>query len=274
VRNESAGDLQAALGDFQEALRLEPGSTEAQAGRQRVASRLAEDEFRKRMAAGLLALNAGNFEAARESLLKAKALRPASREVAEALSQTEAGERAERIESVRRKALEAEERESWPEALAAYEAALAIDPRLQFALQGRERSSLRAALSTGIGRFTGQPDLLGTDAHLETAARLLDEARSVQPRGPRLEEQIRKLDELVVIARTPIPVIIESDNLTDVAVYRVGKLGRFTVRELRLRPGTYTVVGARDGYRDERRELVVAPGPEPIRITIACSAKV
>jgi len=34
------------------------------------------------------------------------------------------------------------------------------------------------------------------------------------------------------------------------------------------------MVGSRDGYRDERLELVVKPGPEPIRVTLVCRVKV
>jgi hypothetical protein len=79
---------------------------------------------------------------------------------------------------------------------------------------------------------------------------------------------------MVQTAKTPVRVRLESDSLTEVSVYRVGRLGRFGTRELSLRPGTYTVTGSRDGYRDERLELVVKPGLEPIRVTIVCKAKV
>jgi hypothetical protein len=54
----------------------------------------------------------------------------------------------------------------------------------------------------------------------------------------------------------------------------VGKLGRFSARDLSLRPGTYILVGSRDGYRDERLEVDVKPSPEPIRITLICRVKV
>jgi hypothetical protein len=57
-------------------------------------------------------------------------------------------------------------------------------------------------------------------------------------------------------------------------VYRIGKLGRFAERELSLRPGTYILVGSRDGYRDERLELLVKPDPKPIRVTLICRMKV
>jgi len=71
-----------------------------------------------------------------------------------------------------------------------------------------------------------------------------------------------------------VNVIIESDNLTRVAVYKVGKLGRFSQHELMLRPGTYTVVGARDGYQDVRRQIVVKPGQPSVRVTVKCRDKI
>jgi hypothetical protein len=67
---------------------------------------------------------------------------------------------------------------------------------------------------------------------------------------------------------------IESDNYTEVAVYKVGKFGRFTVHELFLRPGTYTVVGSRKGYQDVRKTLRVESGQKPQRISVICKVKV
>ena len=86
--------------------------------------------------------------------------------------------------------------------------------------------------------------------------------------------RIKKLEELVSIAQKPLKITIESDNLTDVAVYKVGKLGRFAVHELKLRPGTYTVVGTRDGYQDVRQKIVVKPGGQLLRVTVKCRVKI
>ena len=74
--------------------------------------------------------------------------------------------------------------------------------------------------------------------------------------------------------RNVLKITIESDNLTEVAVYKVGKLGRFSSRELNLRPGTYTVVGARDGFKDVRHKIVVKPGQEPFNITVKCKVQI
>jgi tetratricopeptide (TPR) repeat protein len=273
-RLAAAGNLSVAQSDFQEALRLDPQSQPAREGLQRVTSRMAAEEFRRWMAEGFAALNAGDLTHAQARFLKAKTLRPNAPEVAEALAQTERGLRTARIEAARQRALTAEQREDWVGALAAYEEALGMEPALQFAQQGKERAAALVTLERRIAFFVNQPGLLDSDAQLENAARLLQDIQAAPPAGSRLRAEADKLGAMIQAAKTPVRVTLESDSLTDVSVYRVGKLGRFGARELSLRPGTYTVAGSRDGYRDERLELVVKPGTEPIRVTIVCKVKV
>jgi tetratricopeptide (TPR) repeat protein len=235
---------------------------------------MAAEEFRRWMAEGFKALNAGDLTTAQTRFLKAKALRSDAPEVAEALAQTERGLRTARIEAARQRALTAEQREDWIGALAAYEEALGMEPALQFAQQGKERAVTLVTLEQRIAFFVNQPGLLDSDAQLENAARLLQDIQAAPPVGSRLRAEADKLGAMVQTAKTPVRVTIESDTLTEVSVYRVGRLGRFGTRELSLRPGTYTVAGSRDGYRDERLDLVVKPGPESIRVTIICKVKV
>lgn len=273
-RLAAAGDLAAAQSDYQAALRLEPQSQAAREGLQRVKDRMAAEEFRRRMAEGFAALNAGDLPGAQARFLKAKALRPEASDAAEALAQTETRLRTARIEAARQRALAAEQREDWAGALAAYEDALSMEPALQFAQQGKERTAAMVTLEQRVAFFVNQPGLLDSDAQLENAVRLLQDLQAAPPLGARLSAEADKLGGLVQTAKTPVRVLIASDSLTEVSVYRVGRLGRFGERELTLRPGRYIVVGSRDGYRDERLELVVKPGPDPIHVTILCKEKV
>ena len=71
-------------------------------------------------------------------------------------------------------------------------------------------------------------------------------------------------------AATPLTVSLVSDNVTDVSIYKVGKLGSFETRQLDLRPGTYVAVGSRPGYRDVRLEFRVAPEIEPQPVVVRC----
>jgi hypothetical protein len=112
--------------------------------------------------------------------------------------------------------------------------------------------------------------LLFGDAVLADARKLLESAAAETPRGPRLEEQIAKLGELIAAASQPLPVRLTSDQLTTVTLYRVGTLGAFASHDVELRPGTYTVIGSRDGYRDVRRTFTVRPGRNLAPINVVC----
>ena len=69
---------------------------------------------------------------------------------------------------------------------------------------------------------------------------------------------------------TAMTVTLKSDGLTTVQVYHVGRLGQFISQQLKLYPGTYTVVGSRPGYRDVRQTLTVTPGQQPTDLDIRC----
>ena len=56
-------------------------------------------------------------------------------------------------------------------------------------------------------------------------------------------------------------------------VYRVGEMGNFEQKTLRLTPGDYTVVGRREGYRDVRKILRVRPDKGAVSLNIRCTDK-
>lgn len=272
--HEERNLLSAARDDYQNAVRLDPASEEAQAGLKRVTGLIASRQFDELVAGGITALHANDYERARLLLRKARSIKPDSPEVTDALAQAESAFTLMRIEELKSRAAQAERMEDWSGALAAYQSVLSLDGSVQFALQGKERALKRKEMEEAMQSYLTQPSLLETDQSLNRAAALLDEARRTEPQGPRLNKLIQDLDALVAASRTTIPVIIESDGLTDVAVYRVGKLGRFQSKELALRPGTYTVTGARSGYKDVRYSLSVKAGSASVRLTVSCNEKI
>jgi hypothetical protein len=90
-------------------------------------------------------------------------------------------------------------------------------------------------------------------------------------RGPRLREQIAAVEDTLAVASEPVAVTLRSDGETAVTVYKVARLGQFQERALSLRPGTYTAVGARRGFRDERVEFTVTPRGLAEPVFIACT---
>ena len=86
-----------------------------------------------------------------------------------------------------------------------------------------------------------------------------------------LQRQSAALERAITVAETPVRVTLVSDNLTEVVVYRVARLGAFAARELELLPGRYTIVGRRAGFRDVRREIEVAPGTDAPPVDVRCT---
>jgi hypothetical protein len=80
-------------------------------------------------------------------------------------------------------------------------------------------------------------------------------------------EQVRDLGRLVELASRDRRAH-RVDQLTDVTLYRVGALGQFAAKSVELRPGTYTAIGSRDGYRDVRRTFTIVPGRDLPSISV------
>ena len=66
-----------------------------------------------------------------------------------------------------------------------------------------------------------------------------------------------------------MPLVLVSDNATEVTIHKVGALGTFETHELSLRPGRYVIVGSQVGCRDVRREIVLSSGMAPVDIRCA-----
>jgi hypothetical protein len=85
-----------------------------------------------------------------------------------------------------------------------------------------------------------------------------------------LQGQVDQLGRLVTLAATPIAVELRSDQLTEVTLYRIGALGVFAAKQVELRPGTYTLIGSRNGFRDVRQTFTVLPGRDLAPINVVC----
>ena len=222
------------------------------------------------MAEGLRRLEEGELESARRGFQQAQALSPGSPEAADGIARVEAAQQLMVIADRQERASALEEGEHWDRAAAEYAAVLALDPTIRFAQLGQRHANERHDLSQRLRSHVARPDRLSSDRVLEDARRLLAEAGRIEPAGAVLLEQTRRLREQIRIASTPLRVVLLSDDLTEVTVYGVGRLGMFERRELDLRPGSYTVVGTRAGFRDVRRRLEVTPGGSPPSVTVRC----
>jgi Tfp pilus assembly protein PilF len=269
-RSERAGHLEQAADTYRQAVALDPFSPPAQEALARVQARLGNNAFAASMSAGLRALSSGDHAGAKEAFRRAAEIKPGAPQAADGLAQAEEAERLEAIARHRERAAAQEVEERWNEAAGEYAAVLALAPAARFAREGQERAEQRADLEQRLEYHRSHPERLVSDAVLEEAMGLLVEAEAAQPAGPKHRRQVNGLAELLEVAAKPVRVRLVSDDATEVTVYHVGRLGAFLSHELELRPGTYTVVGSRSGYRDVRKELVVTPDAQPQSLSIQC----
>ena len=223
------------------------------------------------MTEGYTALDANQFDSARKAFKRAAQLQPGSTEAASALQEVETAATAYRLAALQASGGRDEQAERWQQAVSAYESAQKIDPNVLFAREGLARSRDRARLDKQFRAAIDEPQRLSDAAVAKATEQMLLVARKITPRGPVLSGQIEQLERLLKQANTPITVALRSDLETEVTVYKVARLGKFDRHELRLRPGTYTAVGSRMGYRDVRQDFTVTHDGAPPIVTIACT---
>jgi len=274
AEHERNGDLDQAADSYKKALSLDSASQAARNALARVERTMTDRAFRAAMSEGVSAINRRDYRAAREAFRRAGSIKPGAAQVAEGIAQAEEGLRLQIIALHRENAADLESKEEWHKAAEHYKAVLELDTTIRFAQEGKERTDRRAALSDQLDFHIKNGERLSDIKVLQTASAVLETASQIEPAGPRLEQQRRTLAKIIRGASTLIRVQLESDKKTEVVVYKVGRLGTFEQHTLQLRPGTYTVVGSRPGYRDVRLKLVVEAGTSPAPLVVRCEEEI
>jgi serine/threonine protein kinase/tetratricopeptide (TPR) repeat protein len=267
---EAARDYARAVQDYSQALSLDPGNAKARAGLNRAHASFGQDSYAKSVGAGFAALGAGRLDEARVSFEKARSLRPSGAEAQAGLQRVGAALSARGYAGTRQRAAALEAEERWNDAFNEYDAALKIDPSLVFAQQGRARAAARIELSNSLQALIDRPERLATPSVRAEAESLVKRASGADPSGPVLRSQIQRLQILLPTFDVPVRLELVSDNATQVQIQRVGTFGTFSKREIELKPGKYTVVGTRPGFRDVRRDVTIAPGRDVQTISVSC----
>jgi tetratricopeptide (TPR) repeat protein len=231
----------------------------------------ANDAYAKAAGEGFAALGAGQLEKARRAFEKARALRPEGPEAVEGLRRIDAARAARSLAVRRAEAEDLEDEERWQDALDAYDALPRQDASLAWAQEARARAGARLQLGESLQALIDHPDRLSNPQLRDQAAALLQTAEQLPTSGPVLRTQVARLTSLLPALDKPVRLSLVSDNRTQVTIPSVGSFGSFARRDVELKPGHYTVIGTRDGYREVRHEITVSPGEEYLTVNVSCS---
>jgi serine/threonine protein kinase/tetratricopeptide (TPR) repeat protein len=268
---EGQGRLGLAHVEYASAVKLDPHADVAAVALERIKTAIADQEFQEKMSEGLDAFHRGDFDGALRALGEARQMRPESTEAAEAIEMVQERRLLVEVDRLQELASARERDEQWREARDAYRDVLAIDATIFFAQQGKARCEEMITLWANARHYLDDPEKLYAGKGREQAARIVEALAAVQEVGPKTKRLHDDLAEQVRLADTPVRVVLQSDERTTVEVYRVKQCGTFSTMALELRPGDYTVVGFRNGYKDVRLTLRVRPGNETMTLRVACT---
>ncbi|GAB1261356.1 hypothetical protein [Aurantivibrio plasticivorans] len=259
---------------YQKALTLLPEHQATQARLVAVNDRIRDNQFAAKMATGFAALAADNVQIAISSFQQALTIKPNAADANTALRQAQQQQTNKTIQSTLKQALQQESEEKWQEALSSYKAILELDRNIVEAQVGKIRSQVRHDVDKKL------TDILKNSARLNSPAvhaqytAFYKDTLSIATPNSKLETQLNRLNMALHAANQPTIITLQSDNETQVTLYRVGDLGVFSETTVTLKPGTYTAVGTRRGYRDARTEFTVSGENQNQTIVIQCSEKI
>jgi hypothetical protein len=256
------------------ALALDAAYRPAQTALAELERRAAQEAFNVSINTALQALDQGRLEAAGRALDSAAQYDPRHASLIDARQRLAVARQRAALARLRTQSRQLTDAENWDAAVRVYRQALKIDANAGFARQGLRLAEKRVALHRQFDHYLDDPARLYSAEPLANAERLLAAITDVPAAEPELGEKRRRLARYVAEARQPLPVVFRSDGETEVVVYHVGRLGRFTDHSLRLKPGTYTAVGSRPGFRDVRRVFSLKPGQDAQIIEIRCEEPV
>lgn len=251
----------AASDAYQQALELDPTHKTAQEALDKSQLSLTEQTFRRHMSDGFNAIEQNRFADATSHFDDAAKLHPNHQALTQARAQLENRQVLYFVGQQMRQAQTHEENEEWHEALAVYKSMLESDPTLTEAKVRQIPAQVRADLDSRIDEILNNPLTLSSGATYKRAVTALNDAKGINKPGEKLTYQIVRLEKLIELSVIPVDVQFQSDNLTDVTLFHVAKLGQFQQKTVQLKPGKYIVAGSRKGYRDVRIEFTVTGEP-------------
>ena len=262
-------------GAIDEAIRLIEAARALDAQTNGISARLAklrqlrfDNQFKRTLAQAYEALEAEDYASAEDAFTTALGMNPNDPGARQGLEQTRLTQTNLAIQAALAEAREFANGEDWASAIEAFARVLEIDANLNEASAGLDQARARHALDQSLTTFIADPGRLADNRHFESARTLLQSATETRPRGERIEQQTRQLAAQIDYASQPAELTLVSDSNTDVRLQYHGDLGRFTTYRVETRPGRYLIRGGRDGFREVRFEVNLAPGPQ--RVEVIC----
>ncbi len=267
-------DYQGAKQLYIQALTLDPKHQKLKNSLQTVENAINKQNFVNHMSHGYTALENKNFDRALIEFQQAKDIYPNNPSVEEAISHVNTDQTQAFIEQQIVEASYLEQREEWHKASELYRKLLEIDASLTEVKLKLTNTTMRRDMDKALTSTLNNPLTLADPTAYNQAQALLEKTQQIVDPSIRLQHQINDLISLIQQARIAVDINFESDNITEVNLFKVAKLGTFERMTLQLYPGHYVISGSRKGYRDVQKEITVNSTTSNGTIHIVCNQKI
>ncbi len=231
-------------------------------------------DFNALMSSGYKLLDEGDVGNALLSFERAVQLQPASPVAQEALDQTQSLVKADMIETMFERLKQEQLTDSW-------EAVLVTVDELEPMTERKVKSDLVKKREKFQGLIKAEKLM---DEYLQIEVRQLNASVREKLQDfhsssdhlsdyPRTRQRFSKLVDLIERYSTPIEITVKSDRRTTVEIRPGKKLGRISSKQVKLLPGTYTLVGMRRGHQQVTQEITITPDSESIEVSVVCDVR-
>ena len=228
------------------------------------------NNFDNHISLGFSKIEKHEMKEARYHYQKAEKIYPERLELKALLEQILVEEKLYRTGQALKQAEQATREDNWPQAKAKFEKAKKNMPSNEEAIKGIKLAKEILRLQSVLAQYEKSPYRLTDNGVLNEAKKILEYASHFSEHSSRLRKKINKLNEIIATFNQLISVKVTSDNMTDIQVRGIGRLGRIHNKTIELKPGYYTFEGTRNGFKSKLLQVLIPYNKSNYSVRIIC----
>ena len=228
------------------------------------------NKFDNHISLGFSEIENHETKKARYHYQKAEKIYPERPELKALLKQILIEEKSYRTEQALKQAEQATREDNWVGAMAEFEKAKKNMPSNEEAIKGIKLAKEILRLQSVLAQYEKSPYRLTDNGVLNEAKKILEHASHFSKQSSILRKKIKQLSELISTFNQLISVMVTSDNMTDIQVRGIGKLGSIYNKTIELKPGYYTFEGTRNGFKSKLLQVLIPYNKNNYSVRIIC----
>ena len=232
------------------------------------------NSFDTHISFGFSEIENNKIKEAKNHYQKAKKIDPERKELKVLLNQILIVEKMYRIQQAVGQAEQEIQDDNWQQAKASYIKIIKDMPENEVAIKGLKLANEILRIQSALVMHINSPYRLADSGVLSTVKKTLMKAEHVSKHSSRIKVQIDQLNKLISTFNRLIPVMVRSDNMTDVHVRGIGKLGIILHKTIQLKPGNYIFEGTRKGFKSKLLQVLIPYNQNSYSVTIICDESI